>query len=397
MKKIHYFNPGHENAVLNRTPSYTAPASMTTLMKELSSLPMWYASSDDDLVFVDDKVDVEYRAFLQEKGLKLPQLLVDTDLRDHDASSICMWGITPQAIRIFESINRGYSLSLEIPKWNDEFIYLNSRQIAIDVLSEIKLANSYFDYLELPIICENLNAVNCIVKCPEKSFLAKAPYSSSGRGLLWLPHGKLTRVEEQILSGIFNKQKYLTVEKVYDKVIDFALEFMSDGRGNINFVGYSLFQTSSKGAYQANELLHQSKIEQVLYQYVDKYILSETKSLLCDLLVKYYAFEYSGCIGVDMMIVREDNHYKIHPCVEINMRYNMGYLSIKLFEQHVHSTSCGKYYLDFDKSGKLFLSHQELQKEFPLKIVDNKLKSGYLSLCPINVDTKYRAYIIIED
>lgn len=396
MKVIHYFNPGHENAVLNRTPAYTAPASMTTLMSELSSLPMWYANSDE-LVFCDDKEAVAYRSHLVNIGLDIPYLLTKIELLKYNKVNISMWGITPQAIRFFEAINKEYNIELNIPNWNEKYIYLNSREVSSDVLAELKEESSLFDFIDLPILCKSLDEIAEIVKNKKKYFVAKAPYSSSGRGLLWLPNGEITRVEQQILGGILKKQGFVSVEKVYNKRLDFAMEFMSDGEGQVDFVGYSFFETNKKGAYQSNILLPQCKIEEKLAESVDSCELKEIKLLVSNILSKYYGSSYKGCLGVDMMIVFEGDRYKIHPCVEINMRYNMGFLSIQLFDKFVCPESTGKYILDFSNSGGTYLSHLEMQAKYPLKLKAGKVVSGYLSLCPVLKETKYRAYILIED
>lgn len=395
MNQIHYFNPGHENAVLNRLPSYTAPASMTTLMRELASLPAWY-SSHNDCILVGDDYELEYHEKLQSYGLLLPKLIYSRGLREYNGVEVCMWGVSPQAIRTFEAFNRNYSLSLILPTWNEKYIYLNSRKVATDILKELKSTLSYFDSVSLPQFYSDIESIEQYIYTEKRPLLAKSPYSSSGRGLLWLPSEGLTRVERQILQGMFNKQGEVSVETVYDKKIDFAMEFLSDGEGNISFVGYSLFTTNNKGSYQGNYLYSQPNIVEKITQYLDYSILCNTKAILSNILSIYYGSIYKGCIGVDMMVVMENNNYVLHPCVEINMRYNMGYLSIKLFENFIDPASFGKYLLDFDAKGDLKKKHDEMEDRFPLVIANGRVKSGYLSLCPISDDTKYRAYILIE-
>lgn len=47
MSRIHYFNPGHETAVLLGTQNYTAPTNVRKMQKDLALLPVWYAEEDD--------------------------------------------------------------------------------------------------------------------------------------------------------------------------------------------------------------------------------------------------------------------------------------------------------------------------------------------------------------
>lgn len=397
MKRIHYFNPGHENAILNQLPSYTAPASITTMMRELASLPAWYGA-DEDVVLVDENFNKEYHDSLLKKGFHLANVLFSKELRKYNEAAVCMWGISPQGLRVFEAHNRDYFLNLKLPTWNEKFVYLSSREIARDVLQEIKSSSTLFDNIVLPVFCANIEEVEEFIRMhSDRRFLAKSPYSSSGRGLLWLPLETLTRVEYQILSGMLKKQSKVSLEPVYKKITDFAMEFMSDGKGTVTFVGYSYFMTNEKGAYQGNYMASQAKILEKLTHRIDYSILESTISLLQNILANHYGSLYSGCIGVDMMIVEENNSYILHPCVEINMRYNMGYLSIKLFENFISDSSVGQYILDYDPKGTLLQTHCEMQKSYPLIVEDGKVKSGYMSLCPIEASTKYRAYILVSD
>ena len=57
-------------------------------------------------------------------------------------------------------------------------------------------------------------------------------------------------------------------EPIYNKVEDFALEFYSDGAGEVTFAGYSLFRTGKSGMYEGNYLLSNEAIRGKLSQYV---------------------------------------------------------------------------------------------------------------------------------
>ena len=58
------------------------------------------------------------------------------------------------------------------------------------------------------------------------------------------------------------------MEPIFDKVEDFAMEFYSDGRGKLLFVGYSRFVTDDKGAYRGNILTSDEQVEEWIQQYV---------------------------------------------------------------------------------------------------------------------------------
>ena len=63
MSRIHYFNPGHETAVLLGTQNYTAPTNVRKMQKDLALLPVWYAE-EDDFVYLEGNPSV-FRPFAQ--------------------------------------------------------------------------------------------------------------------------------------------------------------------------------------------------------------------------------------------------------------------------------------------------------------------------------------------
>lgn len=393
---IHYFNPGHETAVLNASPFYMAPANVAAMQQELAYLPAWYARRDDR-VLVHDAADKGYVDFLSGYFDMLPKVVLREEIVSYGTDEICLWGISPQAIRLFKQMNEEYSLSLLVPAWNDRFTYLNSRRSAHDCLEKMIMAIPQVSQSLLPQICTTLDEVEDAVNSSRGQLLAKAPYSSSGRGLLWLPVNGLTRTEKQILHGIIKKQGTVLVEQVVDKQTDFAMEFMCDGQGGAGFEGYSLFETNSKGAYAGNCLMRQTDIEHILVSQIGSNLLEEVKRQLVIYLSSEYAPYYEGCVGVDMMLHREGGEIKMHPCVEINMRYNMGYLTLKLFENYIEPSAEGRFHIDFSsKKGEIYESHEGLKSKYPLITENGRMKSGYLSLCPVTPSSHYRAYVLIE-
>lgn len=392
---IHYFDPGHETAVLNASPYYMAPANVAAMQNELSCLPVWYARCND-FVLVADEESKAYACALSEYLAGLPEAILETDLSRIGDTNVTLWGISPQAIRLFDEIAARYDLDLCLPLWDDKLIYLNSRQCARDCLKKLTEGIPQISKCLVPQVCTSLDEVEDLLNKSDVRLLAKAPYSSSGRGLLWLPVDGLTRTERQILHGVLKKQGSVLIERVVDKRVDFAMEFISDRHGSVSFEGYSLFRTNEKGAYMGNYLGSQADIEKQLTGKIGLSLLEEAKSQLSTILSSAYAPYYEGCIGVDMMLYEEGGDIKIHPCVEINMRYNMGYLSLNFSRNYMHGSSTGYYNLDFNaKAGETYRLHREMTEKHPLQFEDAKIRSGYLSLCPVREDTHYRAYVLI--
>lgn len=391
---IYYFNPGHEIAVHNASAYYMSPSNVKVMQQELCFLVAWYAKSEG-LVLVDAKfdftaIDNYYQFFPQ-----LPRAVKENQIAGNQI--VNFWGISPQVIHFFQEINRKYNLNLLVPKWKEEYTLLNSRLTAKDCLESLIRSITELDSLSIPEFYNSLSEIEDKILSSNYSLLAKAPYSSSGRGLLWLPQGKLPQSERQILQGIINKQGHVSVEKALNKQIDFAMEFLSDGNGHIHFEGYSLFQTNAKGAYQGNILASQDYIDQVLTNKISSDLLDNVKANLISILKEKFSYLYEGCLGVDMFIYLENNEYKLHPCVEINMRYNMGFLSVCFCNNYLHPKSTGIFKVDFNKNeGCIYLEHTKLLEERPAIFKDHKISSGYLPLCPVSETSHYWAYVLID-
>ncbi|MDU1890458.1 MAG: hypothetical protein E6767_07175 [Dysgonomonas sp.] len=394
---ILFFNPGHEVAVLNASPYYMVPANVLAMQQELSFLPAWYGN-ENDIVLLSKQPDKAYCSYLSSLFNLLPKPITEDEIPSYPNNEISIWGISPQVIHFFEELDKKYNLDFNIPKWEKDYTYLNNRQVARDCLKELIDAGTGISKNILPTFFSKLEDIESFVLSTPLQLLAKAPYSSSGRGLLWLPETGLTRTERQILHGILKKQGSVSIEPVLNKKVDFAMEFMSDGKGNIDFEGYSLFYTNKKGAYIGNYIGSQKSIVDELTQKIELSLLEEAKEKLISILKTKYASLYKGCIGVDMMIYKQDEEYHLHPCLEINKRYNMGYLALHLFEKYISEKSQGRFYIDFSsKNGEIYHQHCDMEKQYPIQIENGRIIKGYLSLCAVNENSKYRAYVLIDE
>ena len=97
------------------------------------------------------------------------------------------------------------------------------------------------------------------------------------------------------------------------------------------------------------------------------------------------------------MVCRTEEGYAVHPCVEINLRMNMGMLSRLLYDHYVSPETQGRFVIEYYPSqGKALRMHRTLQSEHPLVMEGKKIRQGYLSLTPVFDDTAYQAYVVID-
>ena len=141
----------------------------------------------------------------------------------------------------------------------------------------------------------------------------KSPWSSSGRGVF--PADDRTMTSALVRSaGIIASQGSVMVEKALDKVADFAMLFTVVG-AYAQFAGYSFFRSDADILREVGMHIEESRIEQL-------------KDTLLNVLPDILGKEYTGPVGIDMMVFRgEDGQLRINPCVEINLRYTMGFVA----------------------------------------------------------------------
>lgn len=396
---LHIFNPGHEYALLNESVHYTPRANMLTMQQELAYLSAWYASPDD-YVLINESLSSDFKLFIENNLPQMAEGIVQSNIgakhKELEGEEVELWGISAQGVHLCEILNRNYELSLVPPIFKSEFVALSGRQTAQKCLTKLVERCPAISKDLIPVFYSKLEGVASAVENSSSRLLAKAPFSSAGKGLLWLPALSLTRTENQILNGILKKQGSVSVENALNKQLDFAMEFKIDASGT-HFLAYSLFKTNPKGAYQCNYLASQQRIESKIGEYIELSLLSNIKSHLINILQEEFASVYTkGYIGVDMLVYEENGAFFLHPCVEINMRNNMGIVSMNLSERFLHPDSEGYFYIDFSAKGEIYEQHLEDLTFNPANFVDKKLRSGYLPLCPVTETSKYRAYMKVD-
>ena len=70
----------------------------------------------------------------------------------------------------------------------------------------------------------------------------------------------------------------------------------------------------------------------MLISLLSKELLQLVQTNICSQLASAFKGEYVGNFGVDMMVVTTDDAttFKLHPCVELNLRTTMGHVALAL-------------------------------------------------------------------
>lgn len=399
MSSLHYFNPGHETAVSQNTSNYTPPKNVRLMIRDLAYLPAWYGEVED-FVWIEDESEA-LRRFREEAlfgTAMLPRPVGRETLRrqpnilpECDAAP---WGLSPQAISLFHSLRQ---TNLRIPEWKSIYRELTARQTAARSLVLLKMELPEIKLPEVPVFCKTEDDLrNFLFRHTGETCILKSPFSSSGRGLLWLPEARLGQKEAEWARRVIAKQGAVSVEVALDKLLDCAWEFRTDGAGGIRYEGLSVFGTGERGAYSGNLLGSEAYREEQLEVYIAPAEILRIRKALTEVLRQVFATEYSGYLGVDMLVYRgKDGHPRLHPCVEINMRYTMGMVALRL-SRLLDEGSRGYFRVDYEKAeGAALAIHREQQTLHPLVINGGRIQKGYFSLCPVLEESHYRAYVVV--
>lgn len=390
-KALYLFNPEHDLALASGEANYMAPASARRMASELALLPMWYAE-EGSAVLAPSAYNLDYVKKIQELlGLSVdlitePELAIEPDL------DIRPWGWDVALRKRLSVLGVDEVLLPSMGQLNDLREY-SHRSKAVALLPELQL-NEYFCgesyYLKTPEEWKRFVE-------GRKECLLKAPLSGSGKGLNWCK-GIFTSFISGWCTRVAASQGGVIAEPIYNKVEDFAMEFYSDGAGELTFVGYSLFHTGKSGMYEGNRLLSNGAIRKQLAQYVPLEALMDLENCLKYRLSALVGTVYKGYLGVDMMICRfpenEKPVFRIHPCVEINLRMNMGVIARFLHDRYVRPGSTGRFVIDYHPSeGEALQEHERMSATYPLESREGRVYSGYLPLVPVHKRSCYRAWI----
>ena len=388
---IYLFNPDNDHSLASFLSNYTPPKVAVRLASDLEMLPLWYAEANS-LIIAEKEESCLYLDKMSRLFNITSKLIPLREVQNFPGHNISPWGWSPMLkSKLLRAGVREDMLPAD--KTIEQLRNYSNRQHAVKMLAELKQEREafcgdshYFTSIEELLIYLDSFLGNKVVKMP---------LSGSGRGVKWVID-KITDKQIDWCKRSIREQGGLVAEPYLDKVQDFAMEF-SINQGIVSFEGYSLFDTASTGAYTGNLLMEDRSVEEQLSKYVSVELLHHLKKSLLRLLPIYFP-GYNGYLGVDMMICREGDNYVVQPCVEINMRMNMGIVAHGFYQQYVKQGAKGVYKVEFfKKEGTALQTHQKMQHEFPLVIEDKRIASGYLALNPVTASTGYIAYAVIDE
>lgn len=386
--EIYLFNPENDMALANFTPYYKAPSEIIRMANDLSVLPAWYAPEGSTI-----KVDSLSRVSLWREQCPASDFLPDVIWSaEWENMPYKPWGWSPSLLYTLRKAGVNDSFLLSDMQMG-QIRVLSGRQCCVKILESFSRMDGLCGKA---MTCNSMTQVKKYITSLEKCVL-KASWSGSGRGIMYVSSKEWNDSAEGWVSRVLRVQGEIMVEPLYNKVCDFAMEFYADGNGSVSFVGYSLFDTDAHGNYKGNFLLSDGQIKKILSQYIPDEVFDNVCRTMEESLASLLNKDYCGFLGVDMMICLEDGKYLLHPCVEINLRMNMGVVSHTIFNRYVHCLSHGKYIVKYySEDGEAWDAFCQMKATYKLHLCDGKLAEGYMPLTPVKQDTHYHAFLLLD-
>lgn len=379
-KTLLRFNPDHDLAMAADSAHYTAPPNAALFAVDMATLPCWITSEGEAVSPLP--LVKEYHA-LGGRCTSASTLIA----KAYD--SVLPWGWNKAE---YHRLLRQGFLPEQLPNPSSiERVRELSHRITASRLAQ-SLSTLPFPF---PPTAEQLTTMEQIDTYIKKypAVVLKAPWSGSGRGLMWAT-GSLTPANENRCRKLLQSQGCVMGEMRQEVIQDFAMEFLRTETA-ISFTGYSVFGTKN-GVYAYSLLGDEAYLESVLTQYIAKDTLLAVREA-CTRFIAEELKGYEGNVGIDMFVFRNADGYSLNPAVEVNMRNTMGNVALELSKRWLAPGSHGRYYIDFYADASQLLSdHLHQQKEKPLTLHEGKIVKGYLSLCPVTSTTHYRARLEIE-
>lgn len=404
---IYLYNPTCELAVANGDVNYVSPKALRAFVRELGVLPLYFGSCDD-VVLVEQLPPAEFSERLNQAGIPVPEFrllahaLTDLAFLEQPKEELLPWGWSPATHKLLEPLKERCSHQYKMSsnaQWSEMQKQLFGRETALLVLKDL-LTHSATDWMppltELPERCTTHDEVMALQQ-RWRRVVTKAPWSASGRGLQILRPEEYNQTNRQVISGILKQQGYVIAGPWYQKLADLSFHFFAHGDGRIEFRGQASFITDEAGRYQGNYI---DVIPDHLSDEQKKFIEAKSPAIIRGLeqalLTSPLAKNYRGWLGIDSILYHDEaGQLRIHPCLEINCRLNMGALTLKLRES-LHEGATGSWRIGFFKPGTLPAFDQEQTAKYPLKMVNGKIVRGYLPLSPVWPKGKAFAWMIVE-
>lgn len=330
MPRLLIFNPSNDMALAAGVRQYVPPKTIQAMEQRMASFPLTYAQPGD--VVLTDWTDT-YHNLCRKCGAVLEPSPWGWSLAIK--LRLLRFGVPEHLMPTDEELERWRTLS--------------SRETAAGYITQ--LLNDFSISADEPqLVGHAMTFLKTLPSTPLQpgQWIFKSPWSCSGRGVF------VSTDEAQTLTrlrGYLHRQSGFLMDRFYDRLLDCALEYDLDREGQAHFLGFSVFNTEGNGRYGHNYI---ESNDSLLQRIVDALGGGHAARRLILRLVEYHREAlaallgkiYRGPVGIDMLVVSGNTPHdtpRLHPCIEINLRMNMGIAAIEQYKKEQNT------YLSADK------------------------------------------------
>lgn len=282
---------------------------------QLQFLPFLY-SDPDDIVMLTHLPDPEYIDRLKQRGIRTPKIHLYTANEPLPHYPIDCWGFTPAV----QKWAKEHHLSFSMPDWNC-VKEVNSKEFSFT--RSPKLPGS--------MLLRNEIETRAWIASTTGPRVFKSVYGLSGRGHFHVQESLDARAL-RFLQGEWRKGHPVIAEVWVERVLDFSTQWIISKEKAISYLGVTLCQNDSKGAYKQTLIPPDNHLGEAYDSF-----LTLHKDTALEIIHIMKQKGYYGHVGVDAMLYRMHGALHLHPIVEINARKTMGWVALNM-QRNYHAS-----------------------------------------------------------
>lgn len=390
--RLYIFNPENDLALAFGGENYTAPPLATRLRSDLQLLPVWYSEPEAAIYAENSPSNNEWFRNLR-NNLNIEANIVDEKSLGEGNFEFLPWGWSADMRK--RMIDKGVDCKY-LPTANkiNEIRNLSHRSVSVRIHEKVREILG-MELSPIPVELRSFEDVREFATRYPECFI-KAPWSSSGKGIFRVLDRNAIDFERRC-RGIIKQQGSILCEVPLDKILDFAMEFYI-AEGLAKFVGYSVFKNDNHCSFDSGMVASADTLKAEINSYLQNTeLIDKIRNSLEVICSEIIGDSYTGYFGIDMLLYREGNEVKVNPCVELNLRMTMGAVTSIIGERYLAENTRGTFRIEYHRTTESLRSRvEELMKDVPV-YENNKIKGGTQLLVPPYNESRYCAYVKVED
>lgn len=336
---LYLFNPSAELHLAGKRV-VALPAPLAGLARDLETLPMFLAGSHD-AVLVSRPPRAAFLAGLRSAGFALPEFLTaaQIDSQSRSFSSLKPWAWSPDSKARFSSVlsSQPELAPAEAEQrrfekgWSAELARRWAEQHSADWLAPAETIGTVYTESEAGLeAMARLHASGA-------PLVIKAALGSAGRGMTRVLSEADLPIAAAWLSRTLARQGAVVIEPWLERVLDLSVQISIAADGAVRVDGVTRFETDRRGQYEGSLLGHPLRdLDEDLRMAVigpgrGWRMFEHLEEAARFVGAALYRLGHQGPAGMDALVYRDPTgNFRLKPIVEVNPRYTMGHLALRL-------------------------------------------------------------------